>query len=139
MPARRIPLEVRFWSKVDKTETCWIWTGATHPFGHGHIKVDGEVKNAHRVSYEIAYGPIPDGLHIDHLCRNPGCVRPDHLEPVTPIENVMRGESGHAVNARKTHCVRGHEFTPENTYEWGSTRACRTCRKFHADKANANR
>ncbi len=78
---------------------------------------------AHRVAYELAIGPVPDGLVVDHLCFNRACVRPGHLEPVTQQENVMRA---------RTHCRKGHEFTPENTYvrpggTGGIQRICRTC------------
>jgi hypothetical protein len=80
------------------------------------------------VAYELAIGPIPEGLTIDHLCRNRGCVNPAHLEAVTNRTNLLRGDGIAALNARKTHCKRGHEFTPENTYVWREgTRACRAC------------
>ena len=72
---------------------------------------------AHRVAYEKAYGPIPEGLVIDHLCRNGLCVNPEHLEAVTRKENILRGEGACAQNARKTHCKRGHELIPENLIE----------------------
>lgn len=127
MPARRVPIEDRFWAKVDKTDDCWLWTGARHPFGHGHIKVDGKVVNAHRVAYEMAHGAIPKGMVIDHLCRTPACVRADHLEAVTLTENTMRGEGYMAQHARKTHCPQGHPYSSENTYRWGKGRYCRTC------------
>lgn len=82
----------------------------------------------HRVVYEALVGPIPDGMVIDHLCRQPSCVNPAHLEPVTRRENVLRGLTLPAANARKTHCKHGHEFTPENTYLFPTgTRGCRTC------------
>ncbi len=122
-------MEERFWAKVRKTDECWEWTAARHPFGHGHIKVQGKVVNAHRLSYEMQNGPIPDGLVVDHICRNPGCVRPDHMELVGPVENVMRGEGYMATNARKTHCPQGHEYTPDNTYIWRTARYCRTCQR----------
>ena len=124
----RLPLEVRFWAKVQKTDACWLWTAAKHPFGYGHIKIDGRVEAAHRVSWQMARGPVPEGLVLDHLCRTPSCVRPDHMEPVTLWENTRRGTCYSAEAVRKTHCKHGHEFTPENTYHWRTSRICRTCK-----------
>lgn len=102
---------------------CWIWLGALNHKGYG--KINGKI--AHRVSYEIHIGPIPDGLQLDHGCRVRCCVNPRHLEPVTLIENIARGEVGQ-YNARKTHCSEGHEFTPENTGRYHNERYCRKCR-----------
>jgi hypothetical protein len=111
---------------------CWEWTGAKIPNGYGSIRSKTGQLLAHRVAYEIFVGPIPDGMSIDHLCRNRACVSAEHLEPVTTRENVLRGVGLTARNAVKTHCLRGHEFTPENTY-WtknpsGPGRECRTCK-----------
>lgn len=93
------------------------------------MRVDGKQRYAHRLAYEWAVGPIPPGAQIDHLCREPRCINPDHLEAVTQRENIVRGESPSAVNARKTHCLHGHEFTPENTYRRpdDGNRQCRAC------------
>jgi hypothetical protein len=133
--AQGAPLKDRFWSRVNKTETCWLWTGATVAGGYGCLRADGRPLRAHRVAYELTVGPIPDGLVLDHLCRTPACVRPDHLEPVTQRENILRGTSPAAQFAAATHCKRGHEFTPENTMRRkGSTRECRTCRKHRRAK-----
>lgn len=88
----------------------------------------------HRVSYESVKGPIPEGLVIDHLCRQRSCVRPDHMEPVTLKVNVLRGSSIFAKRARQTHCQNGHEFTPENTRRHGKegrNRRCITCDKTY--------
>lgn len=119
----------RFWSYVDRTGSCWNWTGATSKDGYGIILVRRETKYAPRHAWELMHGPMPEGLEPDHLCRNRACVNPDHLEPVSHRENVLRGESPTAKNARKTHCKLGHEFTEENTYITPSTggRNCRTC------------
>lgn len=122
----------RFWPKVDKTEDCWLWTGATDTHGYGQITIDYKRKKAHRVAYELVVGPIPEGASLDHLCRNPPCVRPDHLEPVTHAENVRRGAAGIKALLRaslQTHCKYGHEFTPENTRL--DARGCRVCRACH--------
>jgi hypothetical protein len=140
----RIPMRDRFLAKVAQgaPDECWLWRGAPGWFGYGHITgfVDGKRVNrlAHRVSYEFFVGPIPDGLVLDHLCSTPLCVNPAHLEPVTQRENTRRTvERGLHRNTRKTHCDRGHEFTPENTrLRAGGQRECRTCAH---DLAVANR
>ncbi len=109
---------------------CALYHGALDRDGYGHITTErrGQTYRVHRLIYEFFVAPIPDGLQLDHLCRVRNCVRPDHLEVVTLKENVLRGEGISAENARKTHCWRGHEFTPENT---GTTeqegRYCRAC------------
>lgn len=127
----------RFWSNVDKDGPvsarsdlgpCWAWTAAKNK-GYGYTLFEGRTQNAHRVSYRLLVGPVPEGLELDHLCRNRACVRPDHLEPVTSRVNLLRGEGVSAIHAAKTHCVNGHEFTPENTYEWRGTRNCKICRE----------
>jgi hypothetical protein len=130
-----IPPFERFMSHVEpQADGCWLWTASKNHLGYGQWAPSSSYKGsrqAHRWSYEWLVGPIPEGLVLDHLCRTPLCVNPDHLEPVTQRENVLRGRSPQAVNARKTHCIRGHEFTPENTYIYqpGNRRACATCVK----------
>jgi hypothetical protein len=132
--------EERFWLKVDRRgpDECWPWLGAGAKvrFGYGLFKWAGRVQPAHRASYEINVGPIPTGLYLDHLCRNPNCVNPAHLEPVTNEENLRRGRPNPAaINALKTHCIRGHEFTAENTYVTRrGTRTCRECRRTRRRK-----
>lgn len=123
-PARLHPM-AKFWRKVRHAgeSGCLEWQGATSA-GYGHIRRDGRAQLVHRYIYEQVIGPIPDGMQIDHLCRNRLCVNIEHLEPVTQAENLRR--QGAAV----THCPRGHAYTPENTYlRPGRTsgRVCRTC------------
>lgn len=121
----------RFWARFVKVPSgCWQWTAALDVHGYGHISVDGRQRGAHQAAWEILVGPIPEGFTIDHLCRNRGCVNPSHLEPVTRGENVLRGIGFAGVNVRKTHCPKGHEYTPENTYVNPNSghRLCRVCR-----------
>jgi hypothetical protein len=107
---------------------CWIWTGYIKPEGYGEVHRGGRKMYAHRLSYETFVGPIPEGLQLDHLCRNRACISPLHLEPVTSRENTMRGENWSAKKARQTHCINGHEFTPENTsIRRNGSRRCRAC------------
>ena len=118
----------RFWTKVEFTDTCWLWTGAKTNKGYGNFAVESERKwvGAHRYAYEFCVGPIPGGLHIDHLCRVPLCVLPEHLEPVTVRENLRRGING----ILTTHCPQGHAYDEANT-RWRkhrtASRACRAC------------
>ena len=140
MDAYDLVAEARFMAKVDKQDNgCWIWTGAssagsTNPQRYPMFHYRRMVR-AHRWSYERWAGPIPEGLWIDHLCRVTMCVNPEHLEPVTPRENILRGEGVAAKEARQTHCKKGHEFTPENTLPQSRVkgkarrgRACRICK-----------
>jgi hypothetical protein len=127
----------RFWRMVSAQapDECWEWTGnLSAGYGTLGLKRDGRwvTTRAHRVSWTIHRGPIPTGLQLDHLCRNRACVNPAHLEPVTNRVNGLRGVSACAQNARKSHCLRGHEYTPENTRvrstRYGTDgRECRIC------------
>lgn len=111
---------------------CWIWQRYIGSAGYGSMTADGKSGQlAHRVSYEAFIGPIPAGLQIDHLCRVRDCVNPEHLEPVTPRENVMRSPVAVAsVHARKTSCANGHEFDSANTYLTPTgARVCRACNR----------
>ena len=117
-----------FWAKTRMTNSCWNWLGAINPKGYGEYYNDKKVVKAHRYSYELFEGKIPNGLQIDHLCRNRKCVNPNHLQIVTNKENVLRGNGISAKNSKKTHCPKGHELTPENTYCYRNTRSCKKCR-----------
>lgn len=127
------PFEDRFWSKVDASASCWVWTAASAGDGYGKYSVNANGKSkyplAHRYAYESLVGPIPDGMVLDHLCCNRKCVNPDHLQVVTQKVNNIRSASPTSINARKTRCANGHEYTEENTRHSSNGRACRTCHR----------
>ncbi len=149
---------VRFWSHVDKDGPlpkwapflgpCWIWTLAPDKHGYGQFGTWEQNRKrtyrAHKWSYEDVVGLVPDGLELDHLCKVPMCVRPDHLEPVTHRENLLRGRTITARNAAVTHCPKGHEYDEENTGRTiRGSRYCRRCdregqRRYHAAKKQRN-
>lgn len=126
---------------------CWEWVGCHSSGGYGAIGVwgQGRVTRAHRWMYERERGVIPKGMQIDHLCRNRGCVNPDHLEPVTHRENCARGASFSAINSTKMHCPLGHPLSDGNldgSRARRGHRVCRTCmnlnNKRHRLKKKAN-
>ena len=131
--ALRQPVEPRFLAKVNKTETCWLWTAWIERNGYGRFWLDGRQHGAHRVAYELYVGPIPEGLEIDHLCRVKHCVRPDHLEAVTASENIRR-MAAHRVpyQALMEACRKGHPYDDENTIVTETGRQCRTCKRDSA-------
>lgn len=130
-----------FRSHVDTNGDCWNWTGCLDKDGYGQFKVEGSVRRAHRVAYSVANGPIPDGLVIDHLCRNRACVNADHLEPVTNLENIKRGDGAGGGPGRPpaTACKYGHEFTAENSMPVKNGKRCRTCHRAYHRDYQANR
>lgn len=117
--------------KSPSSDGCWEFQGRRDRHGYGRYYFNGHSQGAHRVSYVLQRGPVPAGLVLDHVCRNPPCVNPAHLEAVTHRENVLRGISFAAVNARKRTCIHGHSLTdPTNVYRQGGQR--RQCRKCNA-------
>lgn len=137
-------LPARYLSKIvfEPTTGCWLWD-ATSRNGYCSIRAGGRYEMVHRSVYKMLVGPIPEGLTIDHLCRNRCCVNPDHLEPVTMIENLARGRGFGALNSAKTHCKRGHPLSGANLYVTSSgSRGCRTCWDYTRARwrlANADR
>ena len=124
---------LRVAARTTFTDSCWIWRGTRNHKGYPHLKVGRIDVRVHRWLYGIAIGPVGDDLTMDHLCRVRACINPDHLEPVTNRENVLRGVGPTAQNARKTMCSHGHPYTPENTGYQDSPghagRYCITCRR----------
>ena len=129
------PIADRFWSHVQKPDDavgCWMWTGSTSNGGYGaFFPAEDEAVGAHRFAYELVKGPIPEGRQLDHLCRNRLCVNPDHVEPVTQHENLLRGEGFAGINSRATHCPKGHPYSGENLYVRPDRpgRGCKECKR----------
>lgn len=134
----KLTFEQRFWAKVNKDGPvpehrpelgpCWIWTAAGGAYGL-FLGPNG-YGCAHRIAYEMFVEQIPDGLTIDHLCKTTRCVNPAHMEAVTAAVNALRGDGPFAVNARKTHCIHGHEFAPEDTSrDTRGRRVCKACKR----------
>ena len=111
---------------------CHLWTGARNSKGYGQTSLNGRLVYAHRFAYERAHGPVPKGLELDHLCRQPLCVNPRHLEAVTHSENMLRIPLGDC-------CRRGHPFDEANTYRHGRVRECRACKREKQNEWNAAR
>jgi hypothetical protein len=127
-------LPVTFWARTRIEDTgyrtpCIAWTAFKLPNGYGRVSFKGQLLYTHRLAYQEQIGPIPEGLMIDHLCRNRACVNVDHLEPVTNRVNILRGETVPAAMAAKTHCPQGHPYDEANTV-WvsgGHHRRCLAC------------
>lgn len=118
--------------EYDTNGGCWLWSGGLNPGGYGSFfvkKSAGKMTRepAHRLSYRLFRGEIPAGLQIDHLCRVRCCCNPAHMETVTARVNTLRSKATSALNALKTHCPLGHEYSPENTWRRRGARICRTC------------
>lgn len=117
-------------NRLVSADNCWLIT-ANESTGYHRVKHDGNRMMTHRAVYELLAGPIPEGLQLDHLCRNRNCINPDHLEPVTIAQNLLRSNLTIASqNKSKTHCKNGHEFTEQNIYRPSKRldrRYCRTC------------
>jgi hypothetical protein len=122
----------------EPTTGCWLWTGHVAANGYGTFKLNGRTVLAHRFAHENFCGPIPDGLHLDHLCRVRSCVNPEHTEPVTCGENIRRGLTG-KWQSERTHCPQGHEYTSENTGNWRGHKICRECKKIYQRELRAKR
>lgn len=126
-------LAERLWAKVERSDGCWRWKGSHTHNGYAqiHVKLDRgkwSATVAHRLTYVLEVGPIGDGLVLDHLCRNRGCVNPYHLEPTTDLVNILRGTGFAARHAKKTHCPAGHAYDAANTHvDKRNMRHCRAC------------
>lgn len=126
--------------RIDPNSRCWKWKAGKTNKGYGAFYINQKQHTAHRLSYRLFVGEIPIGLDLDHLCRNRDCCNPSHLEAVTRRENLLRGNTIPALNATKTHCKHGHEFTPENTIiKKTGSRDCRLCHLEQVKRAYAEK
>jgi hypothetical protein len=136
-----ISLDERFWSKVVKSNGCWLWKGATSRRGYGSATINGSSVATHRISYEAHVGPIPDGLYVLHSCDTPACVNPAHLRVGTSLDNARdRAERGRHANTVKVQCPSGHPYDDTNTYvDPRGNRQCRACRREQGARSKARR
>lgn len=121
------PVLERFYDKVLFTTDCWEWQGHIIHNGYGQFGLNSKVVGSHRFAYELYNGKIPQGMTVDHLCRNRKCCNPEHLEIVTNKENILRGIGITAINSKKTHCKRGHPLSGDNLYKYKNMRECKKC------------
>jgi len=125
----------RFWEKVEKTEGCWIWHASKDKDDYGFFGINSRiVLLAHRVSYELGKGRIPNNKELDHVCRNHSCVNPNHLEAVTHKENMLRGNGWSGRNVRKTHCPKGHPLVEGNLVVHRLKYGHRECKICHSER-----
>ena len=129
----------RLLAKVRYDRGCWEFTGARNALGYGYLNNPSGSMLTHRIVYEALVGPVSSSIALDHLCRNPSCCNPLHLEPVSMRENLARGADSSAYQKRKTHCPKGHEYTPENTrLKDGRRRECRQCGRDYEKRKKEN-
>ena len=131
-------VDSRFWNKCSIADNgCWEWQGFLNPAGYGQFSAgNGKVMLTHRWTYQRFVGPLIDGMHIDHLCRNVKCCNPEHLEQVTPRVNMERTTGhrhSHYSKGNRSHCGNGHEMTPENSYKRPGRVNSYACRACHAE------
>lgn len=136
---RRLTSEqsARFWEKValpSNAGECWEWQAGKDKDGYGKFSLVGRTVRPHRLSYVLRYGSIPEGLELDHTCRNRACINPSHLDPVTGKVNTLRGETITAQNARRTECVNGHPFDVSYVRDGTRRRGCSICNKAKQKK-----
>ena len=117
----------KFWSRIKVVNNCWEWQGGIKMDGYGSFYWNKKQYPSHRIAYQILRGNVPEGLELGHLCRNRKCCNPEHLEPVTHHQNLMRGNTIIAINSRKTHCPQGHPYNGDNLIIKHGSRVCRIC------------
>lgn len=133
---RQLPVEERFWQKVDFANDCWVWQAELTHDGYGRFKTNGHKLPAHRWSYEYFFGTISINLQLDHLCRTRNCVNPYHLELVTAQTNTIRGQ---LARGRSLYCGKGHYKTSETLYKYDDIVRCKLCDKErHKEKSYAS-